>query len=258
LSYYRSPRRLTTGTTSAADVLDKPRLAVMNARLVSYETSRTNFRLERDELVTQFSIVGQIQNIDARPADLTVTAALRDTEGNALSYNNAGSLVLHKLLPGETTSFRIDFDGVSAPHDPDKVIGFDLYPNAVVTAYDLERDLANWSQVTEDALELRVVNLGTEEATVPHALLSLFDDDGVAWLSEAYISEAIPPREAQTLEMDLNLPNKYKLISHFDPDFVLRSAEDLRMVQDTVSFPLEHEAANAYLVQMHAFYRRDK
>ena len=101
VAYYRSPRRLTTDVTSKGDVLDRPSLTVLEARLVSYDAEYINFSSHENEILTrkQFSIVGILQNVDARPADITVTGILRDKENKPLSKANLGTAAIHKLLP---------------------------------------------------------------------------------------------------------------------------------------------------------------
>lgn len=258
VSYYRAPRRLTTADSSPNDVLDRPRLLVLEARLVSYQTEVPDYREGDERIVTQFAVVGRLQNLDARPADLVVTAALLDDTGKAVSYNDAGTRLIHTLLPNEITPFRVDFDGVAAPLDPERIRDFTLFPNAVVTSSGLERSLASWSEVTPTALEARAVNLGTHEATVPQALLSLFDSDGLAWVSESYLPEAVPPREARSLTLTPALPQDYKVVSVFDTDSNLTFFSKLELPgQELISFSLKDSVAGleSYLLQWHAFYR---
>ncbi|MEZ4632673.1 MAG: hypothetical protein R2880_18500 [Deinococcales bacterium] len=206
LDYYRAPRRLTTATTSAWNVLDRPRMQVLQARLLSYETSYPD--PQDDELTittTQLSIVGEVQNTDAYPADMTVTALLRDAMGEEISRNNAGLWTVHKVLPGETVPFRIDFSAVSAPEDISQVKDADIYVKAVVAKTDLSRDLLTWSQVQapvggedgglEHPLRIITLNQANLEATFPQLLLSLYDDKGLAWLEGSFALEAIGAKE---------------------------------------------------------------
>ena len=258
VAYYRAPRRLTTDTTAAGDVLDRPRLSVLEARLVSYEAEVPDFEGGETLIRRQFSIVGTLQNVDARPADLTLTGVLRDERGAALSRANAGTAVMHKLLPGETTPFRIDFDAVAAPEVPDAVADFEVFAKAVVTSRNLERDLASWTQAAGDRLELRAANVGTREATLPHALLSLFDEDGLAWVDEAFGLEAVPPREARSFTLPLTLPPAYRTHAVYRPSADEGTVFDsLNEGRAPATFDLEHPDLSAYLVQLHAFYREE-
>ena len=259
VAYYRSPRRLTTDITSKGDVLDRPSLAVLEARLVSYDANYTHFGPHENEILTrkQFSIVGILQNVDARPADITVTGILRDKENKPLSQTNLGTTAIHKLLPSEITPFRIDFDDVAAPADLEAVANFEVFAKAVVTSHNLNRDLASWTSFREDKLELRAVNIGAKEATIPHALLSLYDDQGLAWVVEQYGMEAIPPREARTFDIPIELPENYQIDAYYKPSFDEGTVFDSlnQGQEEVIKFPLEHPELNAYLVQLHAFYR---
>ncbi len=264
IDYYRSPRRLTIDLQDINDTLDYPIVEILNARLVSYEVEKTDLELEaegvfnhdlaalpmeeRELTAKRFSVVGELQNFDSRPADITITALLRDAQGNELSRANAGQLVLHKLLPGERTPFRIDFDDVAkVDFIVDQVASFEVFPKAVVTGRNLERDLAIWSEVQDNALQIRAVNLGAKEAGIPHALISLFDDNGLAWVNESYVMESIPPKEAREFIAELSVPESYTLEQSF-------INKDLTP-EDWPLFDLKHDLFSHYRVQMHAFYR---
>ena len=81
------------------DILDRPELQVISARLVKH--------------AGRYSVVGELINTDSDPADVTVTAFLDDAEGAELSHYNAQEAMMHKLLPKEVTPFRVDFEGVA-------------------------------------------------------------------------------------------------------------------------------------------------
>ena len=117
------------------------------------------------------------------------------------------------------TPFRIDFDDVAAPANLEEVVNFEVFAKAVVTSHNLSRDLASWTTVKENKLELRAVNIGTNEATIPHAILSLYDDQGLAWVAQQYGMEAIPPREARTFDIPIALPKNYQINAYYKPSF---------------------------------------
>ncbi len=261
IDYYKSPRRLTLDLKGVNEGLDKPLVEVLNARLVSYEVKKTPLELEaegvfkpdiapedRALVAKRFSIVGEIQNTDARPADITITGLLRGADGNELSRANAGQMVLHKLLPGERSPFRIDFDDVAKIDDfPELVADFEVFVQAVVTGRNLERDLATWTKASSDHIDIRAVNLGTEEAGIPHAIISLFDDEGLAWVNEAFGMESIPPREAREFRAELSLPDKY----HIEKVYTPKQPD----ISDWPVFDIDSPYFSHYRVQIHAFYR---
>ena len=215
VKYYYRPRRLTTETTAAGDILDRPQLAVIGSRLVAYSFEREG----RDPqgrptrtLEPALAVVGELQNIDARPADVTLTAILRDRDGWELRRNNAGTAILHKLLPGERTPFRVEFHGAQAPNRIEDVRSFEVFAKAVVTGRDLERSLAAWVTPAPKMLKATIANTGTREATVPRALISLYDANGLAWVEERAIIDAILPREFLETTLPSTLPAGYKII----------------------------------------------
>ena len=259
VQYYYRPRRLTTETTAAGDVLDRPQLAVIGSRLVAHTFEREG----RDPqgrptrtLERALAVVGELQNIDARPADVTLTAILRDRDGWELRRNNAGTAILHKLLPGEHTPFRVEFHGAEAPNRIADVFSFEVFAKAVVTGRDLERSLAAWVTPTATMLRATIANTGTREATVPRALISLYDANGLAWVEERAIIDAILPRESLETTLPSTLPAGYEVI------LGQAKSNDKRTVFDSgstargraVTAPLIGvPGLNAYRVQLQAF-----
>jgi hypothetical protein len=203
-------RRATAESTAFADVLDRPELTILSARLV--------------QVNERYSVVGELINADADPGDVTVTALLFDAEGNELTRYNAQAVMMHKLLPGEVTPFRVDFEGVagavltdttstatgefapdafSPPQIVQPVASFAVYARAVVTGRDLYREVAaqEISVILDDdgSLHLRgdLLNNGTQEATIPQVLVTCYDErNRVAWVEHTFVEQAIRPQRA--------------------------------------------------------------
>ncbi len=216
VSYYRAPRRLTTDVSAAGDVLDRPQLTLAKTRLVS-SLMRVQlpgkFSTDPPRFLTQriYSVIGELWNIDARPADVTVTALLRDKSGKELQRNNAGLEMMHKLLPGERSAFRIDFDATNAPVDFAQVSDFEVFAKAVVTQRNLDRPLAVWVAQRGNDLDLSLMNVGTVESQVPQVLVSYYDAAGIAWLQTDFALESIPPRQKRSSLVQSGLPFGYRL-----------------------------------------------
>ncbi len=250
ISYYRAPRRLTTATTSSSpnDVLDRPHLSVVGARLVAWQRSSAG---------TALSVIGELENLDARPADCTVTVRLLDKNGALLATQNVGTSMLHKLLPGERTPFRVDFTGVGAMVDAAQVSNFEVFAKGVVTSLDLQRPLAAWLRSSPAQLEGRVYNVSTREVTVPRALLSLYDSSGLAWLEIQTLSDAIAPRLSASLTLVPALPSAYRVIDRQrvnSGDAVVGVVNTVTQQPLTASFKLG--SLRAYRVQMQGFQRQ--
>lgn len=58
-------------------------------------------------------VLGNVTNVDVDPADVTVTAQMRDKDQNLLSQWNAVDEIQHQLLPGESSPFRIEFQSIA-------------------------------------------------------------------------------------------------------------------------------------------------
>ncbi len=234
-------RRISAGTTAFNDVLDRPELQIMSARLVSHQTQACGFNEEDEEIkaaggipaprtCTRYSVVGELINTDVDPADLTVTAFLYDADGNVLTWYNAQYAIIHKILPKEITPFRIDFEGVAGSQitdaatagdfDPDAyspiefdvpIAAFEVYAKAVVTGRDLDRDVAiQEMEMTVDPdtqtphLTGLLYNNGVQEATIPHVLVTYYDDAGqVLWVDDRYVEAAVRAQRTQPLDLTL-------------------------------------------------------
>jgi hypothetical protein len=202
-------RRVTTTTTGFADVQDRPKLEIRSARLVLHDG--------------QLTVVGELVNSDVDPADVTVTAILFDADDVPISWYNAQTVIMHKLLPREMTPFRIDFEGVAGatvagtepadfdpaaftPIDSDRPVArFELYAKAVVTGRDLYREVGA-QQVHWEAGELHgtLFNAGTQEAIIPQLLLTLYDDQGhVAWVDRLFMPWSVRPHRSEPFRLPL-------------------------------------------------------
>ncbi|HRW04758.1 MAG TPA: hypothetical protein P5121_06675 [Caldilineaceae bacterium] len=216
-------RRVASETTNFADVLDRPDLAVLSARLVV-------------DTRGQYSIVGEVQNQDVDPADITVSGAVYDNRKNRLTWYNAGDVIIHKLLPLEITPFRIDFEGVAGATLTAHITGaaqpslefspgatwpfvfpdastlgtFDVVAKAVVTQRDLYRALGvqklTIAENSDGQLVVHgeLINNDLREATVPHLLITLYDERGkVLWVDDHYLPAAIRPQRIEPFTVAL-------------------------------------------------------
>jgi hypothetical protein len=178
----------------------------------------------------RYSVVGELLNTDVDPGDVTVTAQLYDDAGSRLTWYNAQQVMIHKLRPKEVTPFRVDFEGVAGTvlsdqesagdFSPDAfspfvlqapIVAFDVYAKAVVTGRDLDRDLAVQdlavTQAEDGSWQLTgtLRNIGTQEATIPHLLMTYYDDSGrVQWVDHAYIEEAVRPQRMRSFSLPLS------------------------------------------------------
>jgi hypothetical protein len=208
LEYQRPQRRITTDTTATGDILDRPQLELVSARLVSFQNAQGS---------TMLSVVGELHNIDARPADSTITVRLRDKDNQVLQQDNVGVGMIHKLLPGERTPFRLDF----VP--PNLEIGsFEVLAKAVVTQIDLERPLAVWvrqpqleSQLQPNQValfETQISNTSNKNALVSRVFFAFYDQRGLAWLEIQSVPSQITPISSLNQSFRLEPPAAYRVL----------------------------------------------
>lgn len=219
-------RRVTTKPTEFGDILDRPELQVLSSHLVKHDG--------------RYSVVGELLNTSSDPADVTVTAFLRDADGKELIHYNAQEAMAHKLLPKEVTPFRVDFEGVAGAVLSDTldlknfkpgaytppvltrpIASFDAYAKGVVTQHDLDRNLTLQNlQITRNAdgsarLTGQLLNTGTAEATIPHVFLTYYDaENQVVWVDHVYIRDAVRPQRMQPIDIPLTPAGDVEQIGH--------------------------------------------
>ena len=202
-------RRITTEQTHHEDVLKQPVLEVISAKLVKYNDS--------------YAIVGEVQNIDNVPADVILKGTLYNDDNKELATYNAKYHVKHKLMPKESSSFRINFEGIawsktqdSIPDtfNPDEftplefeeqptkfnlqvagnVSGSDLNKNAVLSAITITKNIINGN----------LFNSGIQEITIPQLLITYYDaNKSMVWVDHLFIKEGVRQQRKQDFEYQL-------------------------------------------------------
>ena len=174
-------RRVTTEQTHHEDVLKQPVLEVLSAKLVKYNN--------------HYAIIGEVQNIDNVPADVVLKATLYNDDNKSLATYNAKYHVKHKLLPKESSAFRINFEGIawsktqdSIPDtfNPDEFTPIDLKEQPTkfnlqvagnVSGSDLYKNIAlSDININEKNISGNLFNSGIQEVTVPQLLITYYDE----------------------------------------------------------------------------------
>jgi hypothetical protein len=202
-------RRVTTEQTYHEDVLKQPVLEILKAKLVKRNNS--------------YAIIGEIQNIDNVPADVVLKGTLYNDDNKELATYNAKYHIKHKLLPKETTSFRIDFEGIawsktqdSIPNtfNPDEFTPvefeeqptkFNLQAAGNVANLDLYKDATISSlAVKENQIEGTIFNAGLQQITIPQLLVSYYNDaKELTWVDHQFVKDAIRQERKQHFEYPL-------------------------------------------------------
>lgn len=195
--YNHGKRAVTSKQTQHEDVLKQPVVEVLTARLVKVNNS--------------YAIVGQVQNVDNIPADISVTGALYNLDNTELARFNAKDVVKHKLLPKETSPFRINFEDIAwlkkgdikpLTYSPDSftekiiaqgVVNFEIQISANVATTDLYQAVAI-SKVVQENNKIKgfLFNPSIEEATITQLLISYYNNDKeLIWVESRYIDESV-------------------------------------------------------------------
>jgi len=211
--YNHGKRAVTIQKTYHEDVLKQPVVEVLSARLVQIDSI--------------YAIVGEIQNVDNIPADISVTGALYNTGNRELARFNAKDIVKHKLLPKEKTLYRINFEDIAwnknndskpTTYNPnlfteiklkEKPISFEVQVNANVATTDLQQAVAlSKVQQQDNAIQGFLFNPSINEATIAQLLIGYYNaSQELLWVESKYIDESIrQQRKRPFSEILLSIP----------------------------------------------------
>ncbi len=204
--YNTGKRRVSLKKTPHKDVINSPEIQYIQANLVEYNG--------------EYSIVGEIVNMDNYPTFVNITAELYDANNNSIAKYDAQDLMQHRLMPKEKTPFKIDFQAIAwlnksiikdQTFDPEYIEEFKfqskpekvvLHCVSVYTPVEIYNDLHLQSMPHSSEPELiPVFNSGLKEVTISHALTSLYDAQGrLFWVLGDYSEESVKPqRKGQIL-----------------------------------------------------------
>jgi hypothetical protein len=212
-------RNIGMATTEHDDILDRPNLNILSAKLIKVDTN--------------YVVVGEVQNIDHLAAHLTIEAQLFDKFGKKLVAYNAKYTTVHKVLPKEIVPFRIEFEETAwvktednnlLQFNPKEFTAFDftqpptdfkIVARAVVADKDIYRDAAiqsiNFNQ--NKMVDAEVFNFGTDEISVPQVLFTYYDaDKSVRWVDFMFLKDGIRPQSKLTFEAKMPDLANFKII----------------------------------------------
>ncbi|WP_130735759.1 hypothetical protein [Flavobacterium sp. J27] len=203
-TYYKQGRRkISTQQTYHEDILRQPDLEIIKANLIYFQN--------------KYMIVGEVQNIDNVAADVVVKATLYNQNDQSLASHNAKYVIKHKLMPKETTSFKVNFEDIAWLNTSDvkptsfnpneftdqyfeeEPITFDIQSAGNVAISDLYTSVA----ITEincdkTKVEGTLFNFGIQEVTVPEILISYYDDKKeLLYVDHQFLKEGIRVQRKQ-------------------------------------------------------------
>lgn len=197
-SYYKQGRRkISTQQTYHDDILRQPDLEIIKANLIYFDN--------------KYMVIGEVQNIDNVPADVVLKASLYDEKNKMLGTFNAKYVIKHKLMPKETTSFKVNFEDIAwlnatdvkpTSFNPDefndknfnnKPVTFDIQSAGNVAISDLYTSVAISDLVVSDKeIKGTLFNYGIQEVTVPEILISYYNDKKeLIYVDHKFIKEGV-------------------------------------------------------------------
>lgn len=217
--YNHGRRRITTQQTHHEDILKQPIIEVLNARLLR----------QNDEYI----VVGEIQNVDNIPADLSLKASLYNDNNVELATFNAKYHIKHKLLPKETSSFRINFediawseinDSIPKSFNPEEFTPialkdipskFNLQVASNVATTDLYKNVSLYKLTIEEKKVRGILfNSGLQEITVAQLLISCYDENmNLLEVKNHFLREGIRPQRKQPFQFSIDASENTELIS---------------------------------------------
>ncbi|WP_417558681.1 hypothetical protein [Mesoflavibacter zeaxanthinifaciens] len=249
-------RRITTEQTHHEDILKQPVLEVVSAKLVKHNNS--------------YAIVGEVQNIDNVPADVTLKGTLYNDANKQLATYNAKYHVKHKLMPKESSSFRINFEGIawsktqdSIPDtfNPDEftpvefeeqptkfnlqvagnVSGSDLYKNVVLS--DIH--------ITNSSINGNLFNSGIQEITIPQLLITYYNaNKEMVWVDHLFIKEGIRQQRKQDFKYDILNNETIAVISENMENIYVNGLPNKAIASKIISNRIQnHSAAQLQLIE---------
>jgi hypothetical protein len=209
------------------DRLDRPEISISGARLVRHNGL--------------YSVVGQVFNAGSEPAYLTLQSDLRGDADQVLAKQAAAMVNGQRLLPAESSGFRIVFEGVLSLRDAAAAAGYDpklfvppileatpvtatIDARALVATANLYRGIAlNGLSFTEDSDGLKIngiaANVGTLTASVIRIIAMAYDETGAPiWVDLGYVDSNILPGQTAPFEVRLPKRSSIEVISEITPN----------------------------------------
>jgi len=208
------------------DRLDRPRIAAGDARLVLVDG--------------RYSVVGEVTNTDNDPAYVSLFAEM----DASATRQAAGPVNAQRLLPAETSGFRIDFDDVLSLQDAQAAGQFDptlwippslstqpskalIEGRALVTGNDLYRGVAlNSIRIAMNAgaptLTATAVNTGTESATIVRVVAVLYDEAGQpVWSQAGFVETNMYPGQSAPFQMAFPARDAIEVVAEVARDTII-------------------------------------
>ncbi|TBV27986.1 hypothetical protein DMZ43_02785 [Meridianimaribacter sp. CL38] len=253
-------RRITTEQTHHEDILKQPVLEVVSAKLVKHNNS--------------YAIVGEVQNIDNVPADVTLKGTLYNDANKQLATYNAKYHVKHKLMPKESSSFRINFEGIAWSKTQDSIpdtfnpgeftpvefeeqpTKFNLQVAGNVSGSDLYKNVVlSDIHTTNSSINGNLFNSGIQEITIPQLLITYYNaNKEMVWVDHLFIKEGIRQQRKQDFKYDILNNETIAVISENMENIYVNGLPNKAIASKIISNRIQnHTAAQLQPVEHHDF-----
>ncbi|NJM80053.1 MAG: hypothetical protein HC854_11330 [Flavobacterium sp.] len=176
------------------------------------------------------------------PADVVLKATLYDENDKTLATHNAKYVIKHKLMPKETSSFKVNFEDIAwlkpddvkpsnfNPHEftdtyfENKPVTFDIQSAGNVAISDLYTSVAISDLIVSDKeVKGTLFNYGIQEVTVPEVLISYYNaKKELIYVDHKFIKEGVRIQRKQYFKYSfLNLSNLKSLKYSTENCFVM-------------------------------------
>ncbi|WP_417369034.1 hypothetical protein [Flavobacterium beibuense] len=243
--YKHGRRRITTQQTYHEDVLKQPELEILSARMIFQDN--------------KYMIVGELQNIDNIPADVAVKATLYDEKDKRLATHNAKYVIKHKLMPKETTTFKVNFEDIAwqsngevkpETFNPDEFtpaklksvpVNFDIQSAGNVATTDLYKEVAlNDLNIDNTTVQGTLFNYGIQEVTIPELLVGYYNDEKeIIYTDHFFIREGIRVQRKQRFRYKLIDLSKLILLKSGTENCYVNGLPNEEMARKTVPLRID-------------------
>ncbi len=243
VSWNRAGRRVPIKDDLHQDILDRPILGVADARLIEQEG--------------RYRLIGFLRNEDADPAAIKATGFLLDAEGRRMISHQSGFSTTHRLLPGQSGFFSINFEGVLSLDDAKENDAFDPtlyippelvrqpqtaelsvqafvneqnhYPGVAMTSIEVEET------VDATAISVLLTNTGTEQVIIAQLQYALFDGDGrIVNVDAKFLEQDLRPGQSRRIQLDLPAHNEVTVIHDLADDEMMTNKRVGRLMQGQI------------------------
>ena len=264
--YNHGKRKISTQQEYHSDELKQPVLKILSARLVHKDSN--------------YAIIGELQNVDNLPADIVISATLYNDDDDQLAKFNAKHHVKHKLMPKETTPFKVLFEGIAwtnpedhipATFNPDEFtkeeiteipIKYNLQCAGNIVTTDLYKSFSlQHLKIKGTTLTGTLFNSGVQEVTIPQLLVSYYNiKKELIWVSSVFMKKSGRIQRKQYFKFELdNLSQLKTLKSGLENCFVngLENTDIENIIFPRRNLLLDHEKLQAVNGVGYAFIKID-